>query len=359
MKTDNGATPVAGGAPFDYTLTIDNAGPSDASVAATVTDVLPAGFTLAAAPPTIVPAAGNSCTGAVGASAFTCTIQASDLQVGDPALVVTLSVEVAADVVPGIYINKAIVTSPDDPTPQCTVSLQNIDCGDNPPNNYDDEPTPVSSTVDLEIIKTASEAAVSAGQPFTYTLSVNNLGPSDALVDATVIDVLPADVTFVSLAPLPAGVTCDPIDGKTLTCEIDADLLDVSDPPVLITMNVVVPATPVSLPMTNKVIVTSPDDEAPCVVTPTNITCDPTDTNNYDDVTVGFVAGVVIGPPPAAEPQALAFTGSDTGRLVGLGILLVGLGAALLLIEVRRRRRQDRLAGLAPRSTDPRRASNE
>ena len=173
---------------------------------------------------------------------------------------------------------------------------------------------------------------------------MNNLGPSDAAVAATVIDVLPADVTFVSLAPLPGGVTCDPIDGKTLTCEIDADLLDVADPPVLITMNVVVPATPVSLPMTNKVVVTSPDDVAPCVVTPTNITCDPTDTNNYDDVTVGFVAGVVIG-PPAAEPQALAFTGSDTGRLVGLGILLVGLGVVLLLIEVRRRRRQERLVG--------------
>ena len=45
-KTDNGATPIAGGAAFDYTLTVRNLGPSDTSVPATVTDVLPAGFVL-------------------------------------------------------------------------------------------------------------------------------------------------------------------------------------------------------------------------------------------------------------------------------------------------------------------------
>ena len=69
-------------------MTIDNAGPSDASVAATVTDVLPAGFVLAAAPPTINPA-GELVTGAVGDTAFTCTVQASDLQVSDGPVVVT------------------------------------------------------------------------------------------------------------------------------------------------------------------------------------------------------------------------------------------------------------------------------
>ena len=86
-------------------------------------------------------------------ASFTCTIKASDLQVADAPVVVTLSVKVLANVVPGTYINKAIVTSSDDPTPQCTVSLQGIDCGANPPNNYDEEPTPVTRVVDLTLNK--------------------------------------------------------------------------------------------------------------------------------------------------------------------------------------------------------------
>src|SRR6185503_3230860 len=40
-KSDGGVTAIAGGAPFNYTLTINNAGPSDATTAAMVTDVLP------------------------------------------------------------------------------------------------------------------------------------------------------------------------------------------------------------------------------------------------------------------------------------------------------------------------------
>ena len=443
-KSDNGATPVAGGAPFDYTLTIDNAGPSDASVAATVTDVLPAGFVLAAAPPTVNPASGNSCTGAVGDTAFTCTIQASDLQVADGPVVVTLSVKVLANVVPGTYINKAIVTSSDEPT-DCTVSLSGISCPGTPPNNYDQEPTPVTTTVDLEIRKTASQPDVGTGLPFSYTLSVNNLGVSDATVDATVVDVLPAGVSFESFATLPSGVACIPPVGRTITCTIPKGLLKVADPPVLITMNVVIPTIPGTVAVINKVIVTSPDDHAPCTVTATDITCNPPDTNNYDDVTVRFTGITIVkdaqpntvvpfqftvsgGGLPASfslvddgtnannsrsltnvvagqtytitETQPtdgtyalasvsctgggtgstilarslatvtlaagesvvctfvngaitpggvstgsgpLAFTGSSMGRIFELGSLLMALGLALLAIEVRRKRRHDRL----------------
>ena len=45
----------------------------------------------------------------------------------------------------------------------------------------------------------------------------------------------------------------------------------------------------------------------------------------------------------AAGSGSLAFTGSSTGRIFELGSLLVALGLALLVIEVRRRRRDERL----------------
>jgi len=93
--------------------------------------------------------------------------------------------------------------------------------GDNTYNASTGACEPLTVTkVDLAITKTASEPAVSVGQPFTYTLAVDNLGPSDATVDATVTDVLPADVSFVSFAALPAGVICNGPVGRTITCTI-------------------------------------------------------------------------------------------------------------------------------------------
>ena len=76
-------------------------------------------------------------------------------------MVVTLSVKVLPNVPAGTYINKAIVTNSDDPTPGCTVSLQGIDCGPNPPNNYDQEPTPVTRSVNLTLDKTDNGATPS------------------------------------------------------------------------------------------------------------------------------------------------------------------------------------------------------
>ena len=76
-------------------------------------------------------------------------------------------------------------------------------------------------------------------------------------------------------------------------------------------MNVTVPSTPQTVPMVNKVIVTSPDDEAPCTVTPTDITCDPADTNNYDDVSVGFTSLTIVkdAQPNTTTPFQFTVTG--------------------------------------------------
>ena len=69
---------------------------------------------------------------------------------------------------PGTYINKAIVTSPEEPTPGCTVSLHVIDCGNNPPENYDQEPTPVTRNPSITIIK---DAQPNTSHPFQFTVT--------------------------------------------------------------------------------------------------------------------------------------------------------------------------------------------
>jgi hypothetical protein len=91
--------------------------------------------------------------------------------------------------------------------------------------------------------------------------------------------------------------------------------------------------------ITNVAIVTSPDDEAPCDVSPTTITCNPADTNNVASVTtpLAMVAGTVTDAPS----PGLAFTGSEGGRLAILGVMLVALGG-LCLVGSRRRRARAR-----------------
>jgi uncharacterized repeat protein (TIGR01451 family) len=90
----------------------------------------------------------------------------------------------------------------------------------------DDQP------VDLELTKTdGGVTAVAGGDPFDYTLTIDNVGTRDVDLDepVTVVDELPAGLLWVE--PAPAGCT---IAGQTLTCDVDPALLGVDDDPVVI-----------------------------------------------------------------------------------------------------------------------------
>jgi uncharacterized repeat protein (TIGR01451 family) len=199
------------------------------------------------------------------------------------------------------------------------------------------EPLAVTA-VDLAITKTDGGARPVVGQnTFTYTLEVDNLGPSDALSDATVVDVLPAEVEFVSYGALADGVTCESPSGRSLTCSVVNELLAVNDPPVQIAVVVRVVAGTTVAAITNVAIVTSPDDEAPCDVSATAITCNPSDTNNFASVTTPLTS--VAGAVTESRSPGLAFTGSEGGRLAILGVVLVAVGGGCLVGARRRRAR--------------------
>src|SRR5439155_413904 len=82
-----------------------------------------------------------------------------------------------------------------DLTNTATVSATTTD--PTPANNSDTEPTTVQARADLSITKSDSPDPVSAGNNLTYTLVVDNDGPSDAL-GVVVSDTLPAGTSFVS-----------------------------------------------------------------------------------------------------------------------------------------------------------------
>ena len=152
-----------------YTITVTNAGPSDAT-GVTLTDPTPPGLTF-------VSNAGD-CT-----TAFPCDLGTLP-RAATRTITATFAIP-AGYTTPNPIANTATVTSP---TPDAAAG-----------NNSATTNTPVGPPVtDLHITKTNGVDGVVAGRPTTYTITITNpLGPSDA-TGATVIDTFPATLTGVT-----------------------------------------------------------------------------------------------------------------------------------------------------------------
>lgn len=187
------ATSVRAGDTAAFGLVVTNDGPSDVLGPVTVTDTLPDGLTFDSSSTTGSPAwvcddddQEVTCTlgdGTVGLAAHA----------DAPALRVVAVVSAAAD--PGTVTNSAIASSP----------LS----GDSDPGTADVE---ITTAADLGLTKSHTGTAV-AGEPFAWTLTVTNGGPSDSRATA-------ADPIVVR-DTLPVGVVLDdsdPITGGGFTC---------------------------------------------------------------------------------------------------------------------------------------------
>jgi uncharacterized repeat protein (TIGR01451 family) len=191
--------PVTAGANLTYTLTVSNAGPSDAQTVS-LADTLPTGTTFVSLGQGSGPA--FSCTTpAVGASgAISCT--RTSLVTAAPQTF-TLVVKVGASVATGTVISNT-----------ATVSSSTTD--PNSANNTATDTNTVDTAADLGIDKKVEgqdgnpvPVAVTAGQTITYTLIVTNAGPSDAS-GVVISDPLPAVFTQVTLgAVTPSSLGCN------------------------------------------------------------------------------------------------------------------------------------------------------
>jgi uncharacterized repeat protein (TIGR01451 family) len=171
--------------PFDYILTVSNAGPSTA-VNITVQDTLPAGLQYNAG------SSDPSCS--LNGSTVTCGI--GNLASGESRMVI-LNVTPTAD---GTLLNSASVSSDtDDP------SLG---------NNNDSTTTNVAIDVTLSVSKTAP-ATVSEGADFAYTIALNNTGDSAATA-VQLVDPLPDEVDSVTVSDDSAEWSCN-YDGSSHT----------------------------------------------------------------------------------------------------------------------------------------------
>ncbi|MGO5108052.1 DUF6923 family protein, partial [Clostridium sporogenes] len=180
VKTVN-PDPVVAGEEATYTITVNNAGPSDA-LDVTLTDVIPA-----------------------------CILNPEFSIDGGVTFNPWVSPYAIGTMVPGATVTILIRGTVD---PSCTGTITNTARVDSttpdpdPTNNETTIITQINTSADLSIVKTANPDPVVAGEEATYTITVSNAGPSDAL-DVTLTDVIPACILNPEFS-IDGGATFNP-----------------------------------------------------------------------------------------------------------------------------------------------------
>ncbi|MCY6958953.1 DUF6923 family protein [Clostridium brassicae] len=180
VKTVN-PDPVVAGNQAIYTITVSNAGPSDATNVI-LTDVIPACI--------LNPEFSID-------GGLTWNPWVSPYNIGTIVAGGTVTVLIRGTVDPsctGTITNTA------------TVSSDVLD--PDPTNNTSTIVTQIDTSADLSITKTVNPDPVVAGEQATYTITVNNAGPSDAL-NVTLTDVIPACILNPEFS-LDGGLTWNP-----------------------------------------------------------------------------------------------------------------------------------------------------
>ncbi len=204
VKTVSPAAPVAGGR-VAFTLVVRNAGPSTAT-AVRVDDRLDASLTDVTVSSTV-----GACSAPGGA--VTCAL--GDLA---PEATVTITVDATlATTFTGELVNIATVNSPTS-DPDTT-------------NNTSTATADTEASADLAVTKTLAPAAPTPGAPVTYTITVDNLGPS-AATEVVVTDAL--DGSLLEPVVTSSRGTCALGPDRVVVCQLGT--LDAADALVIITV---------------------------------------------------------------------------------------------------------------------------
>ncbi|HXH39015.1 MAG TPA: hypothetical protein VNN08_10335 [Thermoanaerobaculia bacterium] len=150
----------------------------------------------------------------------------------------------------------------------------------------------VTST-DLSITKNTSALTAFGGNPITYTLSVSNLGPSQAS-SVSVSDTLPAGSSFISASG--TGWTCNNVAG-VVTCTLPTLAVGPANP-ITLTINAPPVASPGTLSNT---------------ATVSSASSDPVPANNSSTKTVPILPGSAI---PALSRWMLVMLAAVLGAIV-------------------------------------------
>ena len=177
------------GETYSYTLSVTNEGPDDAADVVVTDPVDTSQLTV------------TSVSGGCQEAGGTVTCDAGTLA-ADETKTFTITVKVNDDTAPGTVIRNCGTVDSSTVNPDIPGTSSCVD-------TYIDPPVPVAQ---VEVAK-SGPATVSAGDTFTYSLSVTNHGP-DIATDVLVTD--PLDSSLVTVASLPSECTAS---AGTVTCD--------------------------------------------------------------------------------------------------------------------------------------------
>jgi uncharacterized repeat protein (TIGR01451 family)/fimbrial isopeptide formation D2 family protein len=247
--TKTGPATFTPGSPLNYTLVVNNLGPSNVPTA-TVADTLPAELSGAT---WTVSYAGGAAGPASGSGNINATL--TSLPVGGTATF-TIAANVAADALSPLA-NTATVTAPSgfpDPNPDDNTSTTTS--------------TPVPATA-MSITKTDGTTTYKPGDPVTYTIVVTNAGPSFAS-QATVEDVL--DPAVIGSATWTAVFTGTNSSAQTIGTGSINQTIDLAVGGTVTYTVVAQTLSTATTTLVNTAVVTAPDgtpDSATDINTPT------------------------------------------------------------------------------------------
>ena len=177
IKGVSDTTPLVGEI-VTFTLTVNNAGPDDATGVA-LSDLVPNGYASIAN----VSDGGSAVGNVVNWTGLTVAAGGSTS--------VTFDAEVQAP--PAAFLNMAEVAASDQFDPDSTPGNDDGDQSEDDEDNAGLFPT----VIDLSLVKTASDPTPDVGDTVTFTITLSNAGPDDA-TGVTIVDSVPAGYSAVS-----------------------------------------------------------------------------------------------------------------------------------------------------------------
>ena len=292
----------AAGETVTYTLDVTNNGPGAEVGPIKVTDTLPSGLEF-------VSASGTGWTCSQSSGVITCT-RPGPLAKGAAAPTITITAKVGANASSSLT-NQASVTGTSRDT--------------NLTNNTDSVSADVAKPgkVDLAITKSGVASALTLGATVTYTLGVSNAGAVAETGPITVVDQLPAAVSFVSAGG--DGWTCNSSGtvGAVVTCKAAGPLA--------------AGARLANITISTTVVATGDIVNVASVSGAKPITEEIRTDNNTAKFTLAVPSVVVEAPVAKPIVKTPAITGASIARGAFLGLTLVTFGL-LLVVALRRRR---------------------
>ena len=292
VTKSDGVTSVTAGAAttHTYTITVANAGPSDA-LGVDLADTFPAGFTRG----TVTPDQGT-CT---GSPSFTCDL-GTIVAGADVAITVDYTVpsSTTAD-----QTNTASVTSDtSDPVPG---------------NDSASDTNTVDRSADVADLKVAT-GSTTAGEVVIYTHTVSNAGPSDA-TDVTLTDDLPFQLNDADYCVITLPGDCDEEgDFADWTGSVDLGTIAAGTSKTVIVRATIDPSTPEDDPITNTATADSGDVDDPD--TDNNTNSETITVTTSADLRVTKTDGVTSVTAGAATTHTYTITVANAGPSDAQGV---------------------------------------